>query len=697
MPKCFFCGHFDRVAVRLRGNRIYFVTCLGGDRVGGNAGYRRGILSAPWFALIVLTSLNLLNYIDRYILAALLPAIKEDLKFTDGQLGLLGSAFVFAYTISAPFFGTLGDRWNRPRLMAGGVALWSFATAACGFMKTFPALFSTRAVVGFGESAYSVIAPSAIADYFSKENRGKVFAIYSGALTVGSALGYVLGGILEARVGWQKSFFVVGVPGILLAFVLLFMRDPERGASDEAERLSTDSVKEVYRGLFKNGGFMFTVLGYAAYTFVVGGMAFWMPSYLVRYFDITLEEANVQFGTMTVAGGLVGTLLGGTLADWLEKRSGNGFLKVSVLSVLLAAPLFKFALTLHDYQSFMVALFTLEVALFLCISPLDAAVVSYVRPTWRATAMSLNVFLIHALGDGIAYFTIGRLSDQTDLRSAIGFLPWVLLLAAVLWAVVFVVYWQPLAWPKEALRLPRWQAHRGYRPLDAGVVENTIEAFRRARIAGAVMCECDVHLSRDGEVVIFHDDDLKRSGGRPDRVCDLTAKELYDLVRAPRLRDLLADSEAPQFINIEIKSSEFFGRSRIEEACVRLVREANAEGRVMFSSFNPFALRRLAKIAPDIPRALLVTDERHEENKFYLRKMLLGFWARPHLLHIDHRDLTPEKFEGFTNRGIRVVAWTVNEPERARELIGMGVASVISDVIFTDEQAGLAAEVRTVG
>lgn len=689
----------DMVATRpLRFGHSWLCHVAGGECVGGNAGNGRGFMGAPWFALFVLTSINLLNYIDRYILSALLPAIKEDLQFTDEQLGLLGSAFVFAYTFSAPFFGNLGDRWNRPRIMAVGVSLWSFATAACGFMKTFPALFCTRAVVGFGESAYSVIAPSSIADSFSKESRGKVFAIYSGALTVGSALGYVLGGLLEARVGWQKSFFVVGVPGLFMALLLFFMPDSKRGASDDAENTAPDPVKEVYLGLFKNGGFMFTVLGYAAYTFVVGGMAFWMPSYLVRYFNVSLAEANIQFGTMTVAGGLVGTLLGGALSDWIEKRSGNGFLKVAVLSMLLSAPLFRFALTMTDYHSFMVALFALEVALFLCISPLDAAVVSYVRPTWRATAMSLNVFLIHALGDGISYFTIGRLSDQFDLRSAIGFLPWVLLIAAALWAVVFIVYWQPMAWPKGAMKLPRWQAHRGYRPQDSNVVENTIEAFRRARIAGAEMCECDVQLSRDGEVVIFHDEDLKRLGGRSDRVCDLSADELYQLVQVPRLKDLLADSEAPRLINIEIKSSEFWGRSGIEAACVRLVREAQAEGRVLFSSFNPFALRRLAKIAPDIPRALLVTNEPHESNKLYLRKMWLGFWARPHLLHIDHRDLTPDKAEGFSNRGLRVVTWTVNEPERARRLIEMGVASVISDVIFTDEHAGIAAEeIRTVG
>lgn len=649
-------------------------------------GKGRGWLRAPVFALIVLTIINLLNYIDRYILSALLPAIKEDLQFTDTQLGLLGSAFVFAYTFSAPFFGIIGDRGHRPKIMSMGVATWSFATAACGFMKTFPSLFATRALVGFGESAYSVIAPASIADYFSKRHRGKVFAVYSGALTVGSALGYVIGGLLETRLGWQKSFMVVGVPGLLMAVLLFFMPDPKRGGAEERSEKESEaghaSVREVYAGLFRNSGFLFTVLGYAAYTFVVGGMAFWMPSYLVRYFDVSLETANIQFGTMTVAGGIVGTLLGGFLSDLIEKRSGNGFLKVAVLSMLISAPLFRFALTLHDYSSFMMALFALEVALFLCISPLDAAVVSYVRPTWRATAMALNVFLIHALGDGISFFTIGMLSDKSDLRSAIGYLPWALCVAAVLWAVVFIAYWQPMPWPKSGLRLPKWQAHRGFRSEGSGIVENTLEAFRHAKASGAEMFECDVRLSRDGEVVVFHDDDLKRLGGREDLVSDLTASELANLAKVPRLIDVLRDQGSPRLVNIELKTAVVRGGGKLEKACVQAVREAGAEERVLFSSFNPFAVRRLAKLAPEIPRALLVTNEADAENKIYLRKMWLGFWARPHLLHLDHRDVTSSAMEGYSNRSIPVAVWTVNDRARADALFDMGVVSVISDTLF---------------
>ena len=157
-----------------------------------------------WIALIALTGINLLNYIDRYIFSALLPPIQKELGFTDTDAGILGSAFLFAYVIASPLFGYLGDRSRRPRIMAGGIAIWSAATAFSGLATTFLGQFVTRAAVGFGESAYSVIAPTTIGDYFSKKSRGKVFAIYSGAIPVGSALGYVMAGILEPAVGWQK-------------------------------------------------------------------------------------------------------------------------------------------------------------------------------------------------------------------------------------------------------------------------------------------------------------------------------------------------------------------------------------------------------------------------------------------------------------------------------------------------------------
>ena len=641
-----------------------------------------------WIALFTLTAINLLNYIDRYIFSALLPAIKDDLKFTDTELGLLGSAFLISYSVASPVFGWLGDRGGRSKIMASGVGLWSLATGFSGVFTTFGGQFATRALVGLGESVYSVIAPSSIADYFSKTSRGKVFAIYSGAIPVGSALGYVIGGQLEPILGWKKAFYVVGFPGLLLALVLFFLPDPSRGDSErqhhgESKAQEDWPLKRVYASLFRNGGFITTVLGYAAYTFVVGGMAFWMPSYLVRYFSVSLEDANTQFGALTVAGGFIGTLLGGWWSDRIEKHKGNGFLKVSVYSMIFSVPLFFFALSLNDYFAFMTALFFLEVALFLCISPLDAAVISYVRPQTRATAMALNIFLIHALGDGISRTMMGAVSDAQGLQAAILILPWVLVLAAVCWLLGLVFFFQAVPWPNGALTIARWQAHRGYRP-DASVQENTLKAFRLARAAGAEMLECDVHVTKDRRAVVFHDADLKRLAGSDEKVRDLMLEEVRTKTGAPSLRELLEDSESPRLLNIELKTAARSRGEGLEEAVVRDVRELRAESRVMISSFNPYALRRIAKLAPEIPRALLVTKRGDTLNKIYLRQMWLGFWSRPHALHLDDPMFSAERSERWLERGLPLVAWTVNDLSRARELFGYGVRSVISDRYFRD-------------
>lgn len=652
-----------------------------------------------WVALFALTGINLLNYIDRYIFSALLPAIKADLKFTDTELGILGSAFLLAYVFASPLFGLFGDRGGRSRLMAMGVSIWSVATAFSGITTTFMGQLITRATVGFGESAYSVIAPSTIADYFSKNSRGKVFSIYSGAIPIGSALGYVIGGWLEPRVGWQKSFFVVGIPGILLAVLLFFLPDPPRGGSEESIRNNNNhtdhetqaagiaGLKKVYASLFTNGGFLCTVLGYAAYTFVVGGMAFWMPSYLVREFNVSLEKANLQFGMVTVVGGFFGVLIGGFFSDKMENRSGNGFLKMSVISMLLSVPLFWYVLGLKDYDQFMIALFALEVALFMCISPLDAAVISYVRPSWRATAMALNVFLIHVLGDGISRTLMGVVSDSSGLGAAIGILPWALIVAGVFWVIGILWFWQPVRWPSGRFELPKFQAHRGYRPKERGIVENTLPAFYLAAESGAEMTELDVHVTADGHAVVFHDHDLKRlGGGRSDRVDQLSAAQLAEYTGAPKLLDLLSDPRAPKLINIEVKTPHPWKGGGVEEATIKAIREAGAEDRVMLSSFNPFTLHRLACLAPDIPRGLIATDEIEPGNGFYLRHLLLGFWARPSVIHLDHRMITAERVERWNDRGIQVLAWTVNDANRAKELLQVGVRSIISDELFQESQ-----------
>lgn len=656
-----------------------------------------------WLILFALTGLNFLNYIDRSIFSALLPALKTDLGLTDTELGLLGTGFILAYLVIAPVFGYLGDRQGRLGLMALGGVIWSAATTLSGLVTSYAGQMFARVSVGVGESAYSVIAPSVIADAFSKGHRGKVFAVYSGAVPVGSALGYVLGGWLEPRIGWQKAFFVVGVPGVVLALLLLLLKVPRRGGPGEtrpevaAPAFSWRELKDVYRRLLTNGGLVLTVLGYSAYTFVVGGMAYWMPSYIVRYYDVTLEKGNVLFGAVTVVGGFVGTFLGGWWSDRMERRSGNGYLKVSALSMVVAAPLFWLALFEGDFDRFMVILFITEVALFVCISPLDAAVVNYARPADRSTAMALTIFLIHFLGDGISRALMGVVSDQNGLKAALGLMPWGLVIAGGFWFAAIVRFWHPLAWPVSALRLAKLQAHRGYRPHE-GIVENTLEAFRRARLAGAEMFECDVRLSRDGEPVVVHDLDLSRLTGRHERVDELSADELRQIASIPRLSEVLRDPNVPELLNIEIKAEKWRSRGELEVAVVRVVRAENASERVMFSSFNPWVLRKLSRLAPEIPRGFLV-DRAHRQGRWALWQAAdWGSLARPHCLHPHHSMITEERMRRWQEeRAVPVVTWTVNEPERIRQLLGMGVVSVISDTTVNVNALGGAAAAKIDG
>src|SRR5580698_7248194 len=238
------------------------------------------------FGLAVLSIINLFSYLDRYIVSALIESLKHsELALSDANLGSLMSGFLVVYTLTAPVFGALGDRRSRPRLIAFGVACWSLATALSGFATGYLTLLAARASVGVGEAAYVTIAPSLLADYFPVRQRGRVMAIFFCAIPVGSALGYIVGGLVDKHYGWRDAFFVAGVPGLLLAALCLLLRDPPRGAQDgaaaqaDAAKVSRANIGKatwaVYRRLVSNNPYVLTVLGYAAYTFAVGGLAVW--------------------------------------------------------------------------------------------------------------------------------------------------------------------------------------------------------------------------------------------------------------------------------------------------------------------------------------------------------------------------------------------------------------------------------------
>ncbi|MGZ3660780.1 MAG: MFS transporter, partial [Bdellovibrionota bacterium] len=594
------------------------------------------MLKSSQRVLVFLTLINLFNYLDRYILVALSPAIKRDLHLSDTAVGFLTTAFMFSYFLIAPVFGWLGDRKPRLRLMSLGVGLWSVATAVSGLGTSAFHLLTARLFVGVGEAAYGSISPSVLRDLFPKEKSGKIFAIFYMAIPVGSALGFLLGGALEKGVGWRSAFFVAGVPGLLLALGLLLLTEPKRGAFDEDTGEEHLPIAEVARTLRRNTTFVLTTLGYCAYTFVVGGVAVWIPHYIERYLGVPAADGNMAFGAITVVAGFLGTLVGGAWADRWAQRGADAYLKLSALSMLAAFPVYLAVLWAHSFPLFCILVFVLEFLLFLSTSPVNAQIVNCVSPKMRATANAASIFAIHLLGDALSPPLVGFISDRSNLRVGMLLFAAVMLVSGFVWAWKVVVEWEAAPWPSTGLRLPLSQCHRGFHE---NAQENTLDAFRAAARAGAIMIELDVRVSRDGQAVVIHDADIQRVAGRAGRVRDLTATELKIQARAPTLRDVLADGECRQLlVNVELKHCPG-QNARLSRAVAAAVK--GFEARVLFSSFNPLLLRAMSRLVPGAPRALVATEAEEPGNKIYLRRMWLAFLARPNMLNFDGRYLTP--------------------------------------------------------
>jgi MFS family permease len=385
------------------------------------------------YALAVLTFINLFNYIDRWVVAAVVEPIKRDLGLTDTQLGIIGAGFIVVYTLASPIFGTLGDLKARPPLIAIGVAIWSLATGLAGFARGFWSLFFARSTVGVGEAAYGTIAPALLADQFPIERRGRIMAVFFCAIPIGSAAGYVLGGLADHHFGWRAAFWLAGFPGLLLSLLVLAVKDPPRGQHDAPQAHEGKRGLAAYPDLLRNRPYLLSVLGYAAYTFALGGLGFWMPAFLERARGMSRSDATVTFGAIVIATGFVGTFLGGWLGDRFLPHSKQSYLWVSGIATLLAAPLTFVGLTSHTKALYLTAIVIAEVLIFMCTGPINSAIVNAVSPLERATAVGLSVFVMHLLGDIPSPPLIGALSDRSSLERAFLVVPFAVLAAGLIW------------------------------------------------------------------------------------------------------------------------------------------------------------------------------------------------------------------------------------------------------------------------
>jgi len=371
---------------------------------------------SPTAILGALTGLNALNYLDRYVGAATLPLMLASLAISDAAGGLLQSAFILTYAIVCPFIGWAGDRSPRMRLAAAGVFVWSAATVASGLAPTYAVLLLARAVVGVGEASYAVVTPSLLSDCYPPERRARVLGIFYAAIPVGSALGYVVGGLVGEHFGWRAAFFVAGAPGVALAFVLLLLPEPRRGARDTGVAAATPlSLSASLHALVARRSWVSNTVAQVIYTFAMGGLATWMPTYFVRERGIPLATAASTFGLILVAAGFLGTLLGGRLSDALARRVGGAHFVLSgwslVASIIFTLP----AVLAPSPVIFWPATFITLLLLFMNIGPLNAAMANVLPADLRARGFAVTTGVIHLLGDAASPWLIGVASDAVGL------------------------------------------------------------------------------------------------------------------------------------------------------------------------------------------------------------------------------------------------------------------------------------------
>jgi MFS family permease len=400
-----------------------------------------GVARAALIALVLLTGLNLLNYIDRYILPGAQPLIQAEFRVSDERMGALTTALFVTYMLTAPFTGWLGDRFRRKPLIVAGAVLWSLATLVTYWVHDYWSLYFRHALVGVGEATFGIFAPAVISDFFPARERNRILSIFYLAIPVGAALGYLAGGQLGERFGWRMPFFVGAIPGLAIAgLYAVFATEPARGGSERLDGEvdcgepvvpSFGKMAANFVGLFRNPGYLCATLGMAMLVFTMGGISTWMPTFLHRFAGMGVGKAGTILGAITVVDGLAGTAIGGWLAQRWLRRDHRALYLLSAWSVILTLPLA--ALVFFGPPAWSIgALFAAEFFLFLNTGPLNAAICNSVSAAVRSSAIALNLFLIHALGDTFSPQIIGAISGVSNLRVGLGLTLVTLILSGVL-------------------------------------------------------------------------------------------------------------------------------------------------------------------------------------------------------------------------------------------------------------------------
>jgi MFS family permease len=388
-----------------------------------------------------MVAINFLNYMDRWIASAAATPIEKEFHLSDADFGLIGTAFLLVYAVAALPFGVWGDRGKRKTVIGVGVTIWSLATLFTGFARSYVQLFLSRAGVGIGEASYYPAGTSLMSDFYPKAQRGRVMSIWNGGSVIGIAVGFAGGGFIADHYGWRTAFYFAAIPGLLLATLAFAFREPLRGHS-ERQGPEVEQTNEInprtFVDLIRIPTLRATIIAQTLAFFVLASNAFWLPSLLQRRFAMSQSAAGLLAGVVIVVGGLVGTLLGGWLADRRSARTPKAPLEVGIAGFVIGAGLITVALlspmSVGPIPIFVPVFLATVICLYLYAGPFTAVSQNVVSPGLRASAVTLTLLIAHILGDSHSTFDVGKLSDllNHNLQAALLITsPTLLLLAAL--------------------------------------------------------------------------------------------------------------------------------------------------------------------------------------------------------------------------------------------------------------------------
>jgi len=371
------------------------------------------------YVMVILVVVYTFNFIDRQIIGILAVPIKADLSLSDTQLGLMGGlAFALFYTALGIPVAMLADRKSRTWIMTIALAAWSAMTAACGLAQNFWQLFLARLGVGVGEAGGVAPAYSLISDYFPPEQRARALSAYSFGIPIGSALGIVFGGLIASKIDWRYAFFAVGLAGLVIAPVFrLTVKEPQRGRLDtHIAHAEPAGLRTIIGKLLHKPSFWLMSLGAAASSMMGYGMFFWLPSFFVRSFGLSLLDASLFYGAILLLGGIAGIALGGTLADRFGASNRGAYVTIPAIAFVTTVPFYVVAILSPNLVTTFIAMLVPTALGLAWLGPVLSAIQHVVTPNMRATASAIFLFINNLIGIGVGTVAIGFLSDSLQQR-----------------------------------------------------------------------------------------------------------------------------------------------------------------------------------------------------------------------------------------------------------------------------------------